>query len=109
LVGATRPLPVDGGVEKLHGDPTNWPPPKDWTKDGVAKRLWCATVEKEMRKILRRVRRRCSTWCFWVLWQQQGQAGKEVLLRIGKSVGHLVKAATKHTKVGQKYFKGEQK
>jgi len=30
--GATRPLPRDGGVEKLHGDPTVGPRPKVWTK-----------------------------------------------------------------------------
>jgi len=26
--GAVRPLPRDGGMEELHGDPTVWPCPK---------------------------------------------------------------------------------
>jgi len=30
--GATRPIPRDGGVEKLHGDPTYEPRPKVQTK-----------------------------------------------------------------------------
>jgi len=30
--GATRPLPGDGGVEELHGDPTVGPGPKVWTR-----------------------------------------------------------------------------
>jgi len=30
--GATRPLPRDGGVEELHGDPTVGPRPKVWTR-----------------------------------------------------------------------------
>jgi len=30
--GATRPLPRDGGVEELHGDPTVGPHPKVWTR-----------------------------------------------------------------------------
>jgi len=30
--GATRSLPRDGGVEKLHGDPTVGPHPKVWTR-----------------------------------------------------------------------------
>jgi len=30
--GATRPLPRDGGVDKLHGDPTVGPRPKVWTR-----------------------------------------------------------------------------
>jgi len=30
--GATRPLPMDGGVEELHGDPTVGPRPKVWTR-----------------------------------------------------------------------------
>jgi len=30
--GATRPLPRDGGVEELHGDPTVGPCPKVWTE-----------------------------------------------------------------------------
>jgi len=30
--GATRPLPRDGGVEELHGDPTVRPLPKVWTR-----------------------------------------------------------------------------
>jgi len=29
---ATRPLPRDGGVEKLHRDPTVGPRPKVWTR-----------------------------------------------------------------------------
>jgi len=29
--GATRPLPRNGGVEELHGDPTFGPRPKVWT------------------------------------------------------------------------------
>jgi len=28
--GAAQPLPRDGGVEFLHGDPTVWPRPKVW-------------------------------------------------------------------------------
>jgi len=30
--GATQPLPRDGGVEELHGDPTVRPRSKVWTK-----------------------------------------------------------------------------
>jgi len=30
--GATRPLPGDGGVKKLHGDPKVGPRPKIWTR-----------------------------------------------------------------------------
>jgi len=30
--GATRPLPRDGGVEELYGDPTIGPRPKFWTR-----------------------------------------------------------------------------
>jgi len=30
--GATRPLPRDGGMKKLHGDPTVGPRPKVWTR-----------------------------------------------------------------------------
>jgi len=30
--GATRPLPRDGDVEELHGDPTVGPCPKFWTR-----------------------------------------------------------------------------
>jgi len=30
--GATRPLPKDGGVEKLYGDPTVGPHSKVWTR-----------------------------------------------------------------------------
>jgi len=30
--GATRPLPRNGGVEELHGDPSVGPRPKVWTK-----------------------------------------------------------------------------
>jgi len=30
--GTTRPLPRDGGVEKLHRDPTVRPRPKVWTR-----------------------------------------------------------------------------
>jgi len=30
--GATRTLPRDGGVEKLHGDPTVGPRPKVWAR-----------------------------------------------------------------------------
>ena len=31
--GTTRPLPRDGGVEELRGDPTVGPHPKVWTID----------------------------------------------------------------------------
>ena len=31
--GTTRPLPRDGGVEELRGDPTVGPHPKIWTID----------------------------------------------------------------------------
>jgi len=31
-VGATRPLPRDGGMEDLHGDPKVGPHPKVWTR-----------------------------------------------------------------------------
>ena len=31
--GTTRPLPKDGGVEELRGDPTVGPHPKIWTID----------------------------------------------------------------------------
>jgi len=37
--GATRPLP-DGGVEKLHGDPTVGPRSKVWTR-GQKWKKWC--------------------------------------------------------------------
>jgi len=30
--GATRPLPKDGGVEELHGDPTVGPRPLVWIR-----------------------------------------------------------------------------
>jgi len=30
--GATQPLPSDGGVEELHGDPSVGPCPKVWTR-----------------------------------------------------------------------------
>jgi len=30
--GATRPLPRDGSLEELHGDPTVGPRPKVWTR-----------------------------------------------------------------------------
>jgi len=32
LRGATRPLPKDGGVEELHGDPTVRLRPNVWTR-----------------------------------------------------------------------------
>jgi len=38
--GATRPLPRDGGVEELHGDPTVGPHPKVWTR-GQKWKKWC--------------------------------------------------------------------
>jgi len=38
--GATRPLPRDGGVEELHGDPTVGPRPKVWTR-GQNGRIGC--------------------------------------------------------------------
>jgi len=53
--GATRLLPRDGGVEKLHGDPTVRPRPKVWTrsqnggssaKDGVPESLRCGTIQE---------------------------------------------------------------
>jgi len=53
---ATQPLPRDGGVEELHGDPTVGPHPKVGpevkngrirAKDGAPKRLRCRTIQKE--------------------------------------------------------------
>jgi len=38
--GAIRPLPRDGGVEELHGDPTVGPRPKVWTR-GQKRKKWC--------------------------------------------------------------------
>jgi len=37
--GATRPLPRDRGMEKLHGDPTVGPHPKVWIKSQKWKKL----------------------------------------------------------------------
>jgi len=48
---ATRPLPRDGGVEKLYGDPTVGPHPKIWTRGQKGKkrcRRWHAE-ESQMR------------------------------------------------------------
>jgi len=62
--GATRPLPRDGGVEELHGDPTVGPRLKAWTRgkngrsgaeDGAPERLGCGTVEEEVSQILQKV------------------------------------------------------
>jgi len=58
--GDTRPLPRDGGVEELHGDPTVGPRPKVWNgrssdKDGAPKRLECGTIQEEVSQILQRV------------------------------------------------------
>jgi len=36
----TRPLPRDGGVEELPGDPTVGPRPKVWTR-GQKWKKWC--------------------------------------------------------------------
>jgi len=55
--GATRPLPSDGVVDKLHVDPTFGPRPKVWTrdqngrssaKDGAPESLRCGTIQEEV-------------------------------------------------------------
>jgi len=52
--GATLPLPRNGRVEELHGDPTVWPRSKDWTRgrsgaeDGAPERLRCGTIQEEV-------------------------------------------------------------
>jgi len=38
--GATRPLPRDGGMEELLGDPAIGPRPKVWTR-GQKWKKWC--------------------------------------------------------------------
>jgi len=42
--GATRPLPRDGGVEELYGDPAFGPRPKAWTRGQKWK---CSSEETE--------------------------------------------------------------
>jgi len=39
VVGATRPLPRDGGAEELHGSPTVGPCPKVWSKMEAAPKM----------------------------------------------------------------------
>jgi len=61
--GATRPLPIDGGLEELHGDPTVGPRPKgpevknggSNAEDGASERLRCGTVKEEVSHILQEV------------------------------------------------------
>jgi len=60
--GATRPLPRDGGVEELHGDPTvghaqgldhrSKMEEVVSAEDGAPERLGCETVKKEVSQIL---------------------------------------------------------
>jgi len=57
--GATRPIPRDGGIEELHGDPTVGPRPKVWTR-GQKRKKWCRrwhgcrAVKEEVSQILQR-------------------------------------------------------
>jgi len=64
--GATRPLPSDGGVEELHGDPTqqsghaprSGPEVKSGrsgAEDGAPERHGCGTIKEEVSRILQRV------------------------------------------------------
>jgi len=48
--GATRPLPRDGGVEELHGDPTVGPKNgRSGAEDDALERLGCGTARRKLR------------------------------------------------------------
>jgi len=62
--GATRPLPRDGGVEELHGDPQSGHTPssglevkngRSSAKDGAPERLRCGSFQEEVSQMLQRV------------------------------------------------------
>jgi len=56
--GATRPLPRDGGVEELHGDPTVGLAPRSVkngrssAKDSAPEKLRCGTIQVGTSQIL---------------------------------------------------------
>jgi len=62
--GATQPLPRDGGVEELHGDPTVGHAPRSGpevkigrssAEDDAPEMIECGTVKKKVSQILQRV------------------------------------------------------